>query len=57
MADNLPPNWRDLDGIGSYNECIAEMRRRYLAGEPVHELPMFKPSSPATARRPAGSDK
>jgi hypothetical protein len=33
--DDLPDNWRELDSIGSFNEAIAAMRARYLAGEAI----------------------
>lgn len=39
MTDDLPENWRDLDGIGSYEDAIAELRRRHVANEPVHRAP------------------
>lgn len=35
MTDDLPPDWHDRDGIGSYEDAIAELRRRHVAGEPV----------------------
>lgn len=49
MSDDLPPDWRDLDGIRSYEAAIAELRRRYVAGEPVRELPMFQPRQTVAA--------
>lgn len=43
---DLPPNWQELDAIGSYYEAISAIGERVRAGEAVPEFLLSRKAQP-----------
>jgi len=44
--DDLPPNWQEIDALGSYHAAIAAIGEAVKAGAPVPQFMLSRKNAP-----------